>query len=83
LVHYTTVTREPWPNQERITTCIEKGILFSDLEVPPLDPTTDRVMVCGSMDMINDIKALVEKAGLKEGSNADPAEFVIEKAFVG
>jgi ferredoxin--NADP+ reductase len=40
-------------------------------------------MVCGSMDMINDIKALVEKAGLKEGSNAHPAEFVIEKAFVG
>ena len=29
------------------------------------------------------IKALVEKAGLKEGSNASPAEFVIEKAFVG
>ena len=51
--------------------------------VPPLDPAVDRVMVCGSMDMINDIKALVEKAGLKEGSNADPAEFVIEKAFVG
>ncbi|RYZ14164.1 MAG: ferredoxin--NADP reductase [Alphaproteobacteria bacterium] len=83
LVHYTTVTREPWPNQERITTCIEKGILFADLEVPPLDPAVDRVMVCGSMDMINDIKALVEKAGLKEGSNAHPAEFVIEKAFVG
>ena len=83
LVHYTTVTREPWPNQDRITTCIEKGTLFADLEVPPLDPAVDRVMVCGSMDMINDIKALVEKAGLKEGSNAHPAEFVIEKAFVG
>lgn len=83
LIHYTTVTREPWPNQERITTCIEKGILFADLEVPPLDPAVDRVMVCGSMDMINDIKALVEKAGLQEGSNAHPAEFVIEKAFVG
>jgi ferredoxin--NADP+ reductase len=83
LVHYTTVTREPWPNQNRITTCIEKGILFADLDVPPLDPAVDRVMVCGSMDMINDIKALVEKAGLKEGSNANPAEFVIEKAFVG
>ena len=40
-------------------------------------------MVCGSMDMITDIKALTEKAGLKEGSNASPAEFVIEKAFVG
>ena len=29
------------------------------------------------------VKALVEKAGLNEGSNAAPAEFVIERAFVG
>ncbi len=83
LVHYTTVTREPWHNQKRITTCMEDGQLYSDLGVPPLDPAVDRVMVCGSMDMINDIKALTENAGFKEGSNAHPAEFVIEKAFVG
>lgn len=83
LTHYTTVTREPWPNQNRITTCIENGLLFADLEVPPLDPAVDRVMICGSLDMLNDTKALCEKAGLKEGSNAAPAEFVVEKAFVG
>lgn len=83
LVHYTTVTREPWPNQKRITACIEDGQLFADLGVPPLDPAHDRVMVCGSLDMLTDIKALCEKAGLREGSNADPGEFVIEKAFVG
>ena len=28
-------------------------------------------------------KALVEKAGLEEGSNSLPAEFVVERAFVG
>jgi len=83
LVHYTTVTREPWPNQNRITACIETGLLFDDLQVPPLDPAVDRVMICGSLDMISDTKALVEKAGLNEGSNATPAEFVVEKAFVG
>ena len=33
--------------------------------------------------LLTDIKALCEKAGLREGSNADPGEFVIEKAFVG
>jgi ferredoxin--NADP+ reductase len=33
--------------------------------------------------MIQDTKALMLKAGLKEGSNAAPAEFVIEKAFAG
>jgi ferredoxin--NADP+ reductase len=83
LIHYTTVTREPWPNQDRITACIETGRLFRDVGVPPLNPATDRVMICGSMDMITDTKALVEKAGLREGSNAEPAEFVVEKAFVG
>ncbi|MBI1340044.1 ferredoxin--NADP reductase [bacterium] len=83
LVHYTSVTREPWKQQKRITTLIETGELFRDLGVPPLDPATDRVMICGSLDMLNDTRALAEAAGLTEGSNAKPAEFVVEKAFVG
>ncbi len=83
LVHYTTVTREPWPNQNRITACIESGLLFADIGAPPLNPETDRVMICGSLDMLSDTKSLVEKAGLIEGSNATPAQFVVEKAFVG
>jgi ferredoxin--NADP+ reductase len=40
-------------------------------------------MICGSLDMLNDTRALVEAAGLSEGSNASPAQFVVEKAFVG
>lgn len=83
LTHYTTCTREPWVSQDRITTAIESGKLFNDLGLPPLNPAEDRVMICGSMDMIADTKALVERAGLNEGSNASPAEFVVEKAFVG
>ncbi len=83
VVHYTTCTREDWPRKQRITTAIEDGSIFADLGVPKLNPETDRVMICGSMDMINDTKALVERAGLTEGSNAAPAEFVVEKAFVG
>jgi ferredoxin--NADP+ reductase len=81
-VHYATATREPYVRTGRITTLIETGKLFSDLGVPPFDPAVDRVMICGSMDMLRDVKALVEKAGLKEGSNAQPAEFVVERAFV-
>ncbi len=82
LVHYTSATREDYTCQDRITTLIETGKLFDDLGVPPLNPETDRVMICGSLEMISDVKALVEKAGLTEGSNAKPAEFVVEKAFV-
>ncbi len=82
-VHYTSCTREEYLNRGRITDLIESGKLFDDLGVPPLNPEEDRVMICGSMDMIRDTKALCEKAGLEEGSNAAPATFVVERAFVG
>lgn len=80
---YTTCTREDHPNMGRITDLIESGKVFEDLGVPALDPATDRAMICGSMEMIKDTADLLEKAGLTEGSNAAPAEFVIEKAFAG
>jgi ferredoxin--NADP+ reductase len=83
LKHYATVTREDYPLQGRITDLIENGKLFSDLGVPPFDPEIDRGMICGSSAMLKDTKQLLEKAGLNEGANNKPAEFVIERAFVG
>ncbi|MEM9715159.1 MAG: ferredoxin--NADP reductase [Pseudomonadota bacterium] len=83
LKYYPTTTREESPKMGRITTMMEDGTLYSDLGLPPLNPETDRLMVCGSMGLNTDIKAICEKAGLNEGSNSMPAEFVQEKAFVG
>jgi ferredoxin--NADP+ reductase len=83
LVYYPSVTREPFDRQGRITKLMDDGIIYSELGVPALNPETDRVMICGSMEMLEDCKARCEQAGLTEGSNARPAEFVIEKAFVG
>lgn len=83
LVHFTSCTREDHVHQGRITTLIESGELFEKLGVPPLNPETDRAMICGSQEMIADTKQLMTDAGLTEGSNAAPAEFVIEKAFAG
>ena len=80
---YTTVTREPYARQDRITTAITSGRLFEDLGVPAFSPETDRVMICGSMEMIRDCRDLCRAAGLEEGSNARPAQFVVERAFVG
>ena len=80
---FTSCTRTPHPTMGRITTLIETGKLFEALGVPKLDPATDRAMICGSMEMIQDVKALMISHGLTEGSNAAPAEFVIEKAFAG
>lgn len=83
LKHYATVTREDYPFQGRITDLIANGKMFTDLGVPPLDPVIDRGMICGSTAMLKDTKELLEKAGLTEGANNKPAEFVIERAFVG
>ena len=49
----------------------------------PISPETDRGMVCGSLPFNKDIMAILEDAGLREGANSEPAEFVVEKAFVG
>ena len=83
LVHYTATTREDHVHTGRVTTLIETGKLFDDIGEAPLNPETDRVMICGSMEMLQDTKALVEAAGLTEGANSQPGQFVIEKAFVG
>ena len=82
LVHYTSVTREPFPRTGRITDLMESGKLFEDLGVPPICPENDRGMICGSMAMLNDTKKVLENFGLEEGSNARPSTFVVERAFV-
>ena len=82
LIHVTATTREDYPTMGRITTRIEDGSLFEGLGVPPWSPADDRVMICGSMAMLKDCKELCEKAGLTEGANNKPAEFVVERAFV-
>ena len=72
-----------YSNQGRITSLINSGDLFKILKISALDPTHDRAMICGSMDMIKDMKALLLSLGFKEGSNAVPSQFVIERAFAG
>jgi ferredoxin--NADP+ reductase len=85
LAYYPTVTREPFRTPGRITARILSGECFSDLglERACFDPEQDRVMLCGSMAMIKETAAILESQGLKEGSNAEPGDFVLERAFVG
>ncbi len=80
-----TVTREPFERQGRITDLITSGRLFADLGLSQtvFDPATDRVMLCGSMHMIKDVAAILEAQGMVEGSNSEPGDFVLERAFVG
>ena len=81
LRYYPTVTREPYPNQGRITQLLERGTLTRDLGLPPLDAADDRVMICGSSAMLRDTTAILERWGFEEGSSAAPAHYVIERAF--
>jgi len=81
LLYYPTVTREPYKNQGRVTELMENGKLFADLGLPPLNPETDRVMICGSPEMLKDLKRICEERGLKEGNTSTPGAFVIERAF--
>ena len=83
LQYYPTVTRAPFFRKGRITHLIETRMFFRNLGVAPFNPDEDRAMICGSMAMIGDTRALLEAAGLAEGSNAAPGDFVVEKAFVG
>ncbi|MEY3913022.1 MAG: ferredoxin--NADP reductase [Betaproteobacteria bacterium] len=80
-LYYPTVTREPYQHMGRITDLMESGQLFADLGLPALDPTQDRVMICGSPQMLKDLKSLLEQRGFQEGSTTRPGDFVIERAF--
>lgn len=83
LVYYPTTTRQDSPKMGRITTLINDGTLFGDLGVSDFGPQKDRAMVCGSIGLNTDIKEILERHGLREGANSEPAEYVVEKAFVG
>jgi ferredoxin--NADP+ reductase len=77
-----TTTRQTFTKMGRITELLSNGNLFSDLGIGKITPGEDRGMICGSVDMINDTKTILESFGLKEGSNSKPDTFVVEKAFV-
>jgi ferredoxin--NADP+ reductase len=81
LRYYPTVTREQYRNMGRVTDLISSGKLFSDLDVPALDPAQDRVMICGSPGMLRDLKQMLEQRGFNEGNTSTPGDFVIERAF--
>jgi ferredoxin/flavodoxin---NADP+ reductase len=83
LLYFPSSTREDTANMGRITTLIENGDMFRTLNIAPLDPAKDRIMVCGSMAFMKDIRAMIEPMGFVEGSNNEPGTFVVERAFVG
>ena len=83
LHYYATTTRDSSKKTGRISTLIKDRSLFEDLSLPVINKENDKVMICGSMNMLQELKLLFEEYGMVEGSNANPGDFVIERAFVG
>ncbi len=82
LIYYPTVTREPFRNTGRITALMESGKLAADIGLPPMTAADDRFMLCGSPQMIADVRDWLDAQGYVEGNHGEQGQFVIEKAFV-
>jgi ferredoxin--NADP+ reductase len=82
LSYYPTVTREPFRNRGRITDLITSEQLFNDIGQKPLNVEGDRIMMCGSPAMLEELKQMFEARAFAEGNHTEPGHFVIEKAFV-
>ena len=83
LIYYPTVSREPFRNEGRLDHLIESGKLCADIGLSPLNPVTDRAMICGSPSMLKSIEALLNERGFEVSPRiGTPGDYVIERAFV-
>jgi ferredoxin--NADP+ reductase len=82
LIYYPTVTREPFRNRGRITELMASPSFFGELALPQVSREHDRAMLCGSPDMLSQLKQFLLALGFGEGNMGEPGDFVIEKAFV-
>ena len=58
----------------------EKGGL---LGIEPLDPEHDRAMICGSPQMLADVRAILDGRGVTAAPRiGTPGQYVFERAFV-
>ena len=82
--YFNTLTKGPWLRQGRITTWIKGNILtlWKAVDKPEFDPTKDRMMICGSMGLNEDLMEWLNGTGAKEGNTSTPGDYVVEKAFV-
>ena len=83
LMYYPTVTREPYIHQGRITDLLATDRLTDDLGLPALDSDEDRVMLCGSPEMLTDMRALLDARGFRASPQQGvTGDYVFERAFV-
>ncbi len=83
LLYYPVVSREPFRHSGRLTTLLDSGRVASDLGLAPLDAAHDRAMICGSPQMLADLRAILDGRGFSAAPRiGTPGEYVFERAFV-
>lgn len=81
LRYYPTVTREPFKTQGRVTPLLQSGQISRDLGLPEFNIERDRVMLCGSQSMLDDVTAFLEGLGFDHGNSGEKGHFLTERAF--
>jgi ferredoxin--NADP+ reductase len=83
LLYFPAVTREDFANRGRLTELMESGQMQRTLGLPPLDPANDRFMICGSPQMLSDLRNLLDARGFEASHRiGSPGHYVFERAFV-
>jgi ferredoxin--NADP+ reductase len=83
LKYYPAVSREPFARQGRLTTLLDSGRMGEELGLPPLDPATDRAMICGGPQMLADFRRILDARGFTAAPRiGTPGHYVYERAFV-
>ena len=83
LRYYPAVSREDFHIQGRLTDLMESGRMMQDLDLPPLDATHDRAMICGSPQMLADFRRILDARGFSAAPRIGTAgQYVFERAFV-
>ena len=79
IIYTPIVTQDPeWPfMNKRITKMLSAGML-----IPELDPSKNKVMVCGSNNFNSEVKTMLTDWKWQEGTRQVAGTFVQEKAFV-
>jgi len=82
LLDYPCVSRDCFAYNGRVTTALESGHLCADLGISPLDTRTDRLMICGNIDMLADTRRILDSAGFEISPQIGiGGDYVIERAF--
>ena len=88
LHYFPAVTREDFEvdghdHRGRLTTHMDNGRMMEILGLEPLDPAHDRAMICGSPQVLADVRALLDARGFTPAPRiGTPGEYVFERAFV-